>query len=424
MASSPLVHTVVLDAGPMLRNDPSISSLLAKSKRIVTVPAVISEVKDPDARSRIETSWLPFLESRRPNAASIEFVTNFARKTGDLVVLSKVDIQVLALTHQIHYDKNGDSSIRTTPGQKIENSSPRAGTSEKLAIGDQLDGEHLDSSLPRENPTKSTAQAESKGARQSGISSSNPLPPIFDLTLQNEHESKGNDQGNQPKPESPSTDSITESSDLDGWITPSNIRKHRAKDSVATKTLSERTPVDVACITSDFAMQNVLLQINLPLLSTSLQRVRNIRTYALRCYACFMVTKQMTTQFCPRCGKPCLTRVSCSTDFKGRFKIHLKKNMEWNHRGDRYSIPKPVSGSASGKAAKAKGGGKSGWGQSLILVEDQKEYQRAIKPQGQKKETDLMDEDYLPSILTGARGRTGGRPKIGAGRNVNSMKRR
>ncbi|KAL9612698.1 MAG: hypothetical protein Q9167_002734 [Letrouitia subvulpina] len=424
MASSPLVHTVVLDAAPMLRNDPSISSLLAKSERIVTVPAVISEVRDPDARSRIETYWLPFLELIRPNATSMKIVSDFARKTGDLVVLSKVDIQVLALTHQIQYDKNGDSSIHTTPGQKIENSNFQEGESKKSVKGDQLDGEHLNSSVPCKIPTISTAQTEKEGTTQSAISSSNELPPVFDLTLQEEHEPKRNDQNNPSKSESLLTDSNVDSSDSDGWITLSNIKKHQAKDSVATKALTELSPVDVACITSDFAMQNILLQMNLPLLSTSLQRVQNIRTYALRCYACFMVTKQMTIQFCPRCGKPCLTRVSCSTNSKGEFKIHLKKNMEWNRRGDRYSIPKPVSGNASRKAAKAKGGGKSGWGQSLILAEDQKEYQRAIKPQGRKKETDLMDDDYLPSILTGDRGRAGERPKIGAGRNVNSMKRR
>ena len=122
-------------------------------------------------------------------------------------------------------------------------------------------------------------------------------------------------------------------------------------------------------------------------------------------------------------GKPTLTRVSCSTNQKGEFKIHLKKKTQWNHRGDRYSIPKPVSGSASGKVGHGKGGGRGGWGQELILAEDQKEYQRAVNGRGKKKETDLMDEDYLPGILTGERRRTGGRPKIGAGRNVNSTKR-
>lgn len=97
--------------------------------------------------------------------------------------------------------------------------------------------------------------------------------------------------------------------------------------------------------------------------------------------------------------------------------------MQWNHRGDRYSIPKPVPGTASGKVGKGKAGGKGGWGQSLILAEDQKEYQRAINSRSRKKETDLMDEDYLPGILTGERGRVGGRPKVGAGRNVNAKKR-
>lgn len=133
--------------------------------------------------------------------------------------------------------------------------------------------------------------------------------------------------------------------------------------------------------------------------------------------------QDMNKQFCPRCGNSTLTRVSCSTNAKGEFKLHLKKNMQWNHRGDRYSIPKPISGAANGKVGQSRGGGKGGWGQELILTEDQKEYQRAMTGRSRKKETDLMDEDYLPGILTGVRGRAGGRPKVGAGRTVNSKKR-
>ena len=122
-------------------------------------------------------------------------------------------------------------------------------------------------------------------------------------------------------------------------------------------------------------------------------------------------------------GKPTLTRVSCSTNQKGEFRIHLKRNMQWSHRGDRYSIPKPVSGAANGKVGQGKGGGKGGWGQELILAEDQKEYLRASSERKGKKEMDLWDEDYLPGILTGVRGKTEGRPKIGVGRNINSKKR-
>ena len=94
--------------------------------------------------------------------------------------------------------------------------------------------------------------------------------------------------------------------------------------------------------------------------------------------------------------------------------------MQWNTRGDRYSIPKPVSGSANGRI---KGGGKGGWGQALILAEDQKEYVRAVNEERKLKQRDLMDEDYLPGLLSADRRRAGARPRVGAGRNVNSRKR-
>lgn len=103
--------------------------------------------------------------------------------------------------------------------------------------------------------------------------------------------------------------------------------------------------------------------------------------------------------------------------------MHLKKNMQWNNRGNRYSVPKPVAGNASGKWKG--GGGKGGWGTELVLSEDQKEYVRAMSEENRRarKERDLMDEDYLPGILSGERNRQGGRIRVGAGRNVNSRKR-
>jgi RNA-binding protein NOB1 len=137
--------------------------------------------------------------------------------------------------------------------------------------------------------------------------------------------------------------------------------------------------------------------------------------------ACFYLVRDLSKQFCPRCGGPTLTRVTCTTNQNGEFKIHLKQNMQWNNRGNRYSIPKAVPGAAN---YKVKGGGKGGWGNELIFSEDQKEYTRAITEEKRRKTKDLMDPDYLPSILGGDRSRGGGRPKVGAGRNVNSMKRR
>jgi RNA-binding protein NOB1 len=180
--------------------------------------------------------------------------------------------------------------------------------------------------------------------------------------------------------------------------------------------------MDVATMTTDFAMQNVLLQLNLKLLSTNMQRVKHVNTKVLRCHACFNIVKQMDKQFCPRCGQSTLQRVSCSTNAKGEFKIHLARNYQYNKRGDKYSIPKPIAGTANSKWS-GQGGGKGGWGRDLILAEDQKEYQKQVTD-GQRHQTrDLMDADYLPGILTGDRGRAGGRVKVGAGKNVNAKKR-
>jgi len=218
----------------------------------------------------------------------------------------------------------------------------------------------------------------------------------------------------------------TSDSDSEGWITPSNIKKHQAKDETSsTSTRSETKTLQVATMTGDFAMQNVLLQMNLNLLSpATCKRIAHLKQTILRCHGCFATTKEMNKQFCPRCGKPTLTRVSCTTNDKGEVKLHLKANMQWNNKGNVFSIPKPVSGRANQKWHGSRhGGGQSGWGSDLILAEDQKEYVRAMTSGGRRKEKDLMDEDYLPSILTGERNRGGGRVKVGAGRNVNSKKR-
>ncbi|KAL8876995.1 MAG: hypothetical protein Q9198_004905, partial [Flavoplaca austrocitrina] len=124
MASPKPIHTIVLDAGPMLKNDPSISSLLAKADRLVTVPAVIPEIRDATARSRIESTWKPFLETIAPSPQSLKAVTDFARKTGDLIVLSRPDLHILALTYEVEIQRSGLSNVRTFPGQRLEKPKP------------------------------------------------------------------------------------------------------------------------------------------------------------------------------------------------------------------------------------------------------------------------------------------------------------
>lgn len=226
----------------------------------------------------------------------------------------------------------------------------------------------------------------------------------------------------QQQPTPPASD---DEDDDDGeWITSSNLPEHQVKDSGLQADVRTQGPtqMDVATMTIDFAMQNVLLQMNLKLITTNMQRIKKLSSKVLRCHACFQIVKDMSKQFCPRCGGATLARVSCSTNAKGEFHIHLAKNYTYNKRGDKYSIPKPIAGTANTKWS-GLGGGKGGWGRDLILAEDQKEYTRQLDRDRKEKTKDLMDQDYLPGILTGDRGRTGGRPRVGAGKNANSKKR-
>ena len=443
MTSPKPVDTIVLDAGPLLKNEPTISTLTSQCENLLTVPSVLSEIRDQNARSRIESTLLPFLTVRTPSEKSLRFVTGFSRKTGDLAVLSKTDLLCLALTYELECERNGgDWRIRNAPGQKGTNHSQpledKAASEDATEAVDQSSPAEIPPTVDTERPQKQTATVAMKAAisgqgcvpfdaqdstgadEAKGVSAGLGNLKIVEQDLQQSSAAElgmGSSKVQQDEAD-------PESSDSDGWITPKNMEKHQARDTHgSTIPISKDQPIQVALLSGDFAMQNVCLQIGLDLLSPSLQRIRHIRTYILRCHGCFAKEKDMSKQFCSRCGKPTLTRVSCSTNAKGEFKIHLKKNMQWNHRGDRYSIPKPVSGAANGKVGQGKGGGKGGWGQELILAEDQKEYLRATNGRSRNKETDLMDEDYLPSILTGDRGRAGGRPKIGAGRNVNSKRR-
>jgi RNA-binding protein NOB1 len=384
----------------------------------------------------------------------MQFVTDFARRTGDLPVLSKPDLQIVALTYELECERSGgDAKLRRVPGQKGLNFQVDAKAKEAaeaaakakedgVVAGVKGEGEQEVSPLeeqweiPKKTSnaskivkksaeaatTPTTAEAHQGEEAQKEVTEALAQTSISDETTTTQPTQAEPTSTAELTQEEDAAANEDDDSDSDGgWITPSNLAQKQAED--ALPEASDAAPqkkMQVAVLTTDFAMQNVILQINLNLLSTSLMRIKNVRSVVLRCQACFLVCKEMNKQFCPRCGKPSLTRVSCSTTASGEFKIHLKKNFQYNSRGDRFSIPKAVHGSSNGRI---KGGGKGGWGNGLILAEDQKEYERAITTEKRTKERNLMDEDYLPGILTGERNKSGGRIKVGAGRNVNSKKR-
>jgi len=430
-----LIHSLVIDAGPIIKNDPPVSTLLAQAEELYTIPHVVSEIRDEQTRSRFETTLRPFLKLRNPRAESVKFVTDFARKTGDLEVLSRPDIHLLALTYELECERNGgDWRLRNTPTQQRVNGKPpgRADdetpveapstdskSSSELAAPEALDAAAAETPPEVQAPLEACVKAlnlESDDAR-GAVEEVGPSNP----TTEDEAKDGVKDEAKDEAEDEAGDEEDGSDDDSDGWITPSNLKKHQAKDGMAPPPQPIQKLLQAAVLTSDFAMQNVALRINLNLLSPSLARITHVKTWVLRCHGCFAVTRKMDKQFCPSCGQATLTRTSCSTDSAGAFRIHLKRGFQHNKRGNVYSVPKPVHGTSNGKHSG--GGGQGGWGRELLLAEDQKEYVRKKTEEKRLRVQDLMDEDYLPRVLTGERNAGPGRIRVGAGRNVNSKRR-
>ncbi|KAH8755676.1 Nin one binding Zn-ribbon like-domain-containing protein [Diaporthe sp. PMI_573] len=440
------IHSLVVDTGPLIKNEPALSTLISESEEIYTIPSVLSEIKDEATRARVQTTLLPFLKVRSPKPQSIKFITDFSRRTGDLEVMSKPDIHLLALCYELEIERNGgDWRIRNSPTQKGLNGKPpgqeEAASEKKEQVGEDVESKLEELSLGEKSAaaieekvaeTPSQAEPEVPAAKPATEPIAEKNTTEADASQEKDDKVAAGEDVNdqvQPEPAQEPEDAEQQPSDdddSDGWITPSNLKKHQAKDSqVSTPSEAIETTLQAALLTSDFAMQNVALRINLFLVSPSnLSRIKKLKTWVLRCYGCFSVTRQMEKQFCPKCGQATLTRTSCSTDSSGRMQLHLKRNFQYNKRGNVYSIPKPVHGTANGKMVGVQGGGKGHWGRDLILAEDQREYQRRVDEDRRQRQRDLMDEDYLPNLVTGERTGGHGRIRVGAGRNVNGKKRR
>ncbi|KAK6354534.1 Nin1 binding protein [Orbilia brochopaga] len=440
------IETLVLDTGPLIKGVCSPTSLLEKSSNLVTVPGVAREIRDAATCSRFETLWSPFLQYRSPKPASIKYISDFAKKTGDYGVLGATDLQVLALTYEIECEAVGGAEEfskrleeRKAEILKKESSGKkgkRRGKKQNRGKSEaSLQGGEGDAPQGEEDDGWTTIPVSRRNRKDPAIAIRKPDAPQLDekpaaeepQTLAvtandaNAVEQDPQPQSVEPVPDEPVPDEpvvvIESDNDDDGddWITPDNLAVHLTSDGTISTPATKEAAVTTACCTSDFAMQNVLLQLHIQLFSpATMSRITSVKSHVLRCHACFKVVRDGTRQFCPSCGQPALTKVTCSTDANGVFRIHLKKNWQWNNRGNVFSMAKPQHGTPSMKGVR----------ENIVLSEDQKEYEKAVKESKRVKERDLMDQDYLPGLLTGERLGHGGNPKIGAGRNINASKRR
>lgn len=286
-------------------------------------------------------------------------VTAFARKTGDLAVLSSADIRVLALCLTLELEENGTWRVREFPGQVLipppkddkakdegedggkgkdkeqedaEASAPATGEEpsaepstlvESLATLNVEDKEEDEkpvapTSEPEASPSSLATEAESTPAPAPSSSTISATAPPFTPAASSSASTSAPAAGGEDEDEDVS-DAESDSS-AGSWITPDNVHAHKVRDlglfeapeastsagpAASTSTAGDATPtaasstapapkapkpktiMKAAVLTGDYAMQNVALQMGLNVLGSGGKRVREVRTWVLRCHACF-----------------------------------------------------------------------------------------------------------------------------------------
>lgn len=337
-------RSLVIDTNALIKG----SRLEKMATEFYTISEVFDEVTDKQSKHQL--AIFPFeIKVRSPTPEAFKKVVEFAKKTGDFPVLSTVDLKVIALTLTLEIEANGSQNIRQEPASILNVPS--------VPMPEPASNE-TDSTNEETNTTQDQTQ------EQKSQSESTPTP-AEDNTNAQQTETK--DEPEETKKE--------EDDDDAGWITPDNIKEVTARHHGASGTVDEGR--NVACITTDYAMQNVLLQLGLGLLSVDGYTIKTVRQYVLKCSSCNKMTRNMEKKFCPSCGNATLFRLPLTVDSDGKVTYYYARNFKPNLRGTVYSIPLP------------KGGRKNN---DIILTEEH--YEQAMRKQKKKSNMDAFDMDY------------------------------
>jgi len=353
------VKKLVADTAAFIKN----AQMQEISEVVYTIRSVVDEIRCTTTKARLRV--LPYeIKMVEPSLESIHFVTEFSKKTGDYASLSATDIQVMALTYQLEVEANSHEHLNKEPKFKR---TVTMGT--KPPPSEQKVEKVAGFFMPKVTKVDELADGveeitikEEKGEEQD--------EEYQDINTDEEETCESAEEEEEEEEEEDEVDD-----EDDGWITPANLDK--AKNSM--NGVLETVQIDVACLTTDFAMQNVLMQIGLHVVSLEGRLIHEVRTYILRCYGCFRTTSNVSKVFCPKCGHKTLKKVGVSLNEDGTLKIHISTRKQLTARGKKFSLPTPKGGK---------------YAVNPILVENQREAQQRATQLGRTR-TNALDPDYV-----------------------------
>ncbi|XP_075635434.1 RNA-binding NOB1-like protein [Castanea sativa] len=525
------IAVAVVDANALIEGGDKLTRSCAADK-LVTVPEVMAEVRDPASRHRLSFLLPSSLHSMDPSPDSLNKVIKFARATGDLQTLSDVDLKLIALTYTLEAQIHGTKHIRECPppvhvvnAKRLpEKELPGWGSNvpnlgewealERASLGDgdggmsnsnsrilplqdlnlnvvddkesevgsenqegEVEGGGVSGVRPRRFlPKKKEVTIEGKKMVASGVDASQGefdedagdwMPAVSRSThrrflrrkarrehyeamaekdaqedaeknrdsnvvedgrslenemkegengdeslstileqmrLEEEEEDTSNEldisserlgssnpelagasfESNEAEVDgedevdmvNEGLDHVEMSSQADESVDASYADDGSSEQSWMLRSLSESS---VACVTSDFAMQNVLLQMGLRLLAPGGMQIRQLHRWILKCHACYTVTAEIGRIFCPKCGNGgTLRKVAVTVGENGVVLADRRPRIRL--RGTKFSLPLPQ-------------GGREAITKNLILREDQLP-QKFLHPKTKKKMNKQGDDIY------------------------------
>ena len=312
---------LVLDANTLLKQIP----IQHLAEEFCTTREVLDEVKDKASKQALTLSLID-IKVVYPTEEALSAVVNFSKKTGDYSVLSKADFGVLALAYRLECEAGNRENLRSEPKNvvsQVANATVYAGRKKRAQPKVEKNAEDG----PDANSTAHDAAH--------GLDENNDDDDASGWTAVTKK--------NKAKPKKK-----REMGENEGWITPVNLKEKKEEYTkqyrAVTNNVELQPETPVACMTSDYAMQNVILQMGMKLISTDGMQIKELKTYVLRCHACYHVTTDMPKEFCPHCGNATLMRTTCSRDTKGNVTLYLKRNFKYNNRGTIFSMKAPEGG--------------------------------------------------------------------------------
>lgn len=376
---------------------------MAMDYQLITTNGVLAEIRDKVTRENVALRF-PNLKIMKPEKEAIDFVIKFSLATGDFISLSQVDLELIALSYEIIKRDKQDGLLRQSPEKR-----------KVLRGGEDVNGSNKQQT-EKETDTQianvdDQMEVEQENNANDGLNNHNDK-----LT-----ETEGS--SNKPKEEAKKKHFTSgwgnfQSDDEDGWLGPQNLSKVKVETSSVVKNVENE--ISCSMITEDFAMQNILLQIGIPLLSIDGKRITKLKSFVLECYSCWAINRQNELLFCKKCGKNTLLKVTCEFLEDGSFVMYKKRNRQPVVRGNRFAIPEPKGGKRV---------------LDLILHEDdfmQPKVQRYLKIQAKKSRKD--DDNFQKELDFGGEFNSFGTQKakmkalkVGYGHsnpNVNKIKKR